>query len=124
MLDTSGLKLDQISSVELTGGSSRVPLVVRSLSEFFGKDPSRTLNAKECVARGAALQCAMLSPIFRYVPWTEKLGVASPGTLLIARLVDSTSANLDLACCDGWSMAAPLSWLGPVSRCRTLLKKS
>jgi molecular chaperone DnaK (HSP70) len=36
------------------------------VADFFGKDPSRTLNAKECVSRGAALQCAMLSPIFRF----------------------------------------------------------
>lgn len=63
----AGVKLDQISSVELVGGSSRVPLVIAKLIETFQKDPSRTLNAKECVSRGAALQCAMLSPIFRYV---------------------------------------------------------
>ncbi len=59
------MSLEQVSSVELTGGSSRVPIVVTELTDFFGKDPSRTLNAKECVSRGAALQCAMLSPIFR-----------------------------------------------------------
>jgi heat shock protein 4 len=64
-LADSGVSLEQISSVELTGGSSRVPMVVTELTEFFGRDPSRTLNAKECVSRGAALQCAMLSPIFR-----------------------------------------------------------
>jgi Hsp70 protein len=39
---------------------------LQAVADFFGKDPSRTLNAKECVSRGAALQCAMLSPIFRY----------------------------------------------------------
>lgn len=33
--------------------------------EFFGKEPQRTMNAKECVSRGCSLQCAMLSPIFR-----------------------------------------------------------
>jgi molecular chaperone DnaK (HSP70) len=38
---------------------------LQAVADFFGKDPSRTLNAKECVSRGAALQCAMLSPIFR-----------------------------------------------------------
>jgi len=29
------------------------------------KEPRRTMNASECVARGCALQCAMLSPTFR-----------------------------------------------------------
>ncbi len=61
----AGVTLEQISSVELVGGSSRVPLVITKLVEVFKNEPSRTLNAKECVSRGAALQCAMLSPIFR-----------------------------------------------------------
>jgi len=65
VLEDSGASKDALSSVEVVGGSSRVPAVTRAIAEFFGKEPSRTLNAKECVSRGAALQCAMLSPIFR-----------------------------------------------------------
>ena len=65
VLEDSGTAKDALSSVEVVGGSSRVPAVTRAIAEFFGKEPSRTLNAKECVSRGAALQCAMLSPIFR-----------------------------------------------------------
>ena len=52
-------------TVEVVGGSSRVPALLRIIKDFFGKEPGRTLNAKECVSRGAALNCAMLSPIFR-----------------------------------------------------------
>lgn len=59
---------ESISTVEVVGGSSRVPAVTSALADFFGKEPSRTMNAKECVSRGAALQCAMLSPIFRCAP--------------------------------------------------------
>ncbi|KAK9830242.1 hypothetical protein WJX72_010520 [[Myrmecia] bisecta] len=59
------ISLDQISSVEVTGGTSRVPSVITELRDFFKKEPSRTLNAKESVSRGCALNCAMLSPIFR-----------------------------------------------------------
>ena len=65
VLTDSSTSKDALSSVEVVGGSSRVPAVIRAIAEFFGKEPSRTLNAKECVSRGAALQCAMLSPIFR-----------------------------------------------------------
>ncbi|KDD72172.1 heat shock protein 70 Hsp70, partial [Helicosporidium sp. ATCC 50920] len=54
-----------VQVVELLGSSSRVPSVVRQLGEFFGREPGRTLNAKETVARGCALQSAMLSPSFR-----------------------------------------------------------
>ena len=64
-LDASGLKKDDISSVEVVGSSSRVPALLALMREVFGKEPGRTLNAKECVSRGCALNCAMLSPIFR-----------------------------------------------------------
>lgn len=61
----SGLPLDNIHNIELVGSGSRIPAITKILSSLFGKEPSRTLNASECVARGCALQCAMLSPTFR-----------------------------------------------------------
>lgn len=64
-LADAGLEASQVANVEVVGGSTRVPAVLRLLTEFFGKEPSRTLNAKETVSRGCALQCAMLSPTFR-----------------------------------------------------------
>ena len=42
-----------------------MPAIVKALTQFFGREPRRTMNASECVARGCALQCAMLSPTFR-----------------------------------------------------------
>eukprot|EP00897_Mesotaenium_endlicherianum_P002927 jgi/Mesen1/2662/ME000167S01811 len=65
-LEDSGLVTpDKISIVEVVGSGSRVPAIMKILSSFFQKDPSRTMNASESVARGCALQCAMLSPTFR-----------------------------------------------------------
>ncbi|CAI7893483.1 unnamed protein product, partial [Closterium sp. NIES-53] len=61
----SGITVDQISAVELVGSGSRVPAILKILADFFGKEPRRTMNASECVARGCALQCAMLSPAFK-----------------------------------------------------------
>ncbi|KAG1365334.1 putative Heat shock 70 kDa protein 16 [Cocos nucifera] len=61
----AGLNMDMIHSVELVGSGSRVPAITRILAGFFGREPRRTLNASECIARGCALQCAMLSPVFR-----------------------------------------------------------
>lgn len=61
----SRLTAEDIYSVELVGSGSRVPAIARMLASFFKKEPSRTVNASECVARGCALQCAMLSPNFR-----------------------------------------------------------
>jgi heat shock protein 4 len=64
-LADAGLSVRKIHSVELVGSGSRIPAISKLLSSLYGKEPSRTLNSSECVARGCALQCAMLSPIFR-----------------------------------------------------------
>ncbi|KAF3337040.1 heat shock protein 16 [Carex littledalei] len=62
----SGLQdVDRMSAVELVGSGSRVPAISRVLAGFFGRETSRTINASECVARGCALHCAMLSPVFK-----------------------------------------------------------
>lgn len=60
-----GLTVEKIKSVELVGSGSRIPAITRLLTSLFKRELSRTLNASECVARGCALQCAMLSPVFR-----------------------------------------------------------
>lgn len=59
------LRLDEIHSVEIVGGSSRIPYIKHLIETVFAKSPSTTLNQDEAVARGAALQCAMLSPAVR-----------------------------------------------------------
>lgn len=51
--------------MEVTGGSSRVPAIISILKEMLKKEPSRTLNATEVISRGCALNCAMLSPVFK-----------------------------------------------------------
>eukprot|EP00249_Psilotum_nudum_P020385 c27679_g2_i1 orf=214-1470(+) len=61
----ANLTVEKVHSVEIVGSGSRIPAILRVLSNFFNKEPSRTLNASECVARGCALQCAMLSPTFK-----------------------------------------------------------
>ncbi|XP_078438693.1 heat shock 70 kDa protein 14-like [Wolffia australiana] len=64
-LSDAGLTVEQIHSVEVVGSGSRVPAILKILTDFFGKEPRRTMNASECVARGCALQCAILSPTFK-----------------------------------------------------------
>uniref|UniRef100_A0A8C9ST18 Heat shock protein 4b n=1 Tax=Scleropages formosus TaxID=113540 RepID=A0A8C9ST18_SCLFO len=56
---------EDIYAVEIVGGASRIPAVKERVSKFFGKELSTTLNADEAVARGCALQCAILSPAFK-----------------------------------------------------------
>lgn len=64
-LSDAGLSAENIHAVEVVGSGSRVPAIIRILTEFFGKEPRRTMNASECVAKGCALQCAILSPTFK-----------------------------------------------------------
>jgi molecular chaperone DnaK len=49
-----------IHNVILVGGMTRMPLVQKSVKEFFGKDPHKGVNPDEVVAAGAALQGAAL----------------------------------------------------------------
>uniref|UniRef100_A0A8C6Q4L9 Heat shock protein 4a n=1 Tax=Nothobranchius furzeri TaxID=105023 RepID=A0A8C6Q4L9_NOTFU len=67
-IDVSGkLNRGQFEEInlEIVGGASRIPAVKERISKFFGKELSTTLNADEAVARGCALQCAILSPAFK-----------------------------------------------------------
>ena len=61
----TGLKPEDIYSVEIIGGATRIPAIKQLVNTVFNQQPSTTLNADEAVARGCALQCAILSPIFR-----------------------------------------------------------
>uniref|UniRef100_A0A8C4K3V8 Heat shock 70 kDa protein 4L n=1 Tax=Dromaius novaehollandiae TaxID=8790 RepID=A0A8C4K3V8_DRONO len=56
---------EDIYSIEIVGGATRIPAVKEQISNFFCKEISTTLNADEAVARGCALQCAILSPAFK-----------------------------------------------------------
>ena len=65
-LAASGMTPDQIDSVEVVGGGSRVPWIKSLCSEVFGgKDLSTTMNQEETVCRGSALQAAILSPLYK-----------------------------------------------------------
>ncbi|KAI9076291.1 hypothetical protein K1719_041716 [Acacia pycnantha] len=64
-LAEAGLTVENVHMVEVTGSASHIPAVNKILTEFFKKEPRRTMNASECVAKGCALQCAILSPTFK-----------------------------------------------------------
>ncbi|KAL4703379.1 hypothetical protein ACJJTC_011168 [Scirpophaga incertulas] len=65
ILHNAKLRPEDISSVEIVGGSTRIPAVKGLIEQVFGKHASTTLNQDEAVSRGCALQCAMLSPAVR-----------------------------------------------------------
>ncbi|XP_053941805.1 heat shock protein 105 kDa isoform X2 [Cuculus canorus] len=65
LMEQTQLKVEDITAVEIVGGATRIPAVKERIAKFFGKDVSTTLNADEAIARGCALQCAILSPAFK-----------------------------------------------------------
>jgi len=78
----SGIPVEQIDFVEVVGGSSRVPWIKEMISAAFGGKPiSTTMNADEAVARGCALQAAILSPLFKVRDFEIKEGLTVPITI-------------------------------------------
>ncbi len=59
-LDDAGKTAAQLDEVILVGSQSRMPLVQEKVKQFFGKEPNRSVNPEEAVARGAAIQGAVL----------------------------------------------------------------
>src|SRR5579884_2698094 len=59
-LKDAGLKASEIDEVILVGGMTRMPKVIETVKQFFGKDPHRGVNPDEVVAVGAAIQAGVL----------------------------------------------------------------
>lgn len=73
---------DQVNFVEMTGGASRIPCVGHAVAIRFGEEKiARTLISSEPVARGCALQAAMISPAFKVFDFTVQDIVANPVSL-------------------------------------------
>lgn len=59
-LADAGVKASDISEVVMVGGMTRMPKIISTVKEFFGKDPHRGVNPDEVVAMGAAIQGGVL----------------------------------------------------------------
>src|ERR1700748_679828 len=59
-LKDAGLKASEINDVILVGGMTRMPKVIETVKQFFGKEPNRSVNPDEVVAVGAAIQAGVL----------------------------------------------------------------
>ncbi|KAI6037550.1 heat shock protein 70 family [Pisolithus marmoratus] len=72
-LAESGLSIDQLDSVELVGGTTRIPAVRAHIQAALnGKVLSTTVNQDEACARGATFACAFFSPTFRVREFSVK----------------------------------------------------
>jgi len=59
-LKDAGLKKSDIDEVILVGGMTRMPKVIDTVKEFFGREPHKGVNPDEVVALGAAVQAGVL----------------------------------------------------------------
>ncbi len=59
-LKDAGLKAAEIDEVILVGGMTRMPKVIETVKQFFGREPHRGVNPDEVVAIGAAIQGGVL----------------------------------------------------------------
>jgi molecular chaperone DnaK len=60
-LADADLRPDQVDHVVLVGGQTRMPLVQKSVTDYFGKRPHRGVNPDEVVAIGACIQGSVLT---------------------------------------------------------------
>lgn len=75
-----------LHEVVLVGGSTRMPLVRRMAAEIFGREPNVSQNPDEAVAKGAALQGAVLAGTLQHVVLLDvtplSLGIETFGGLM------------------------------------------
>ena len=55
------ISVEQVNTIVLVGGMTRMPIIAAAVKSFFGKDASKEVNPDEVVAVGAALQGAALA---------------------------------------------------------------
>jgi molecular chaperone DnaK len=60
-LKDADLSVSDVNDVILVGGQSRMPMVQKAVTDFFGKEPRKDVNPDEAVASGAAIQAGVLS---------------------------------------------------------------
>ncbi len=60
-LKDAGIEAKNVDEVVLVGGSIRIPMVQKVVTDFFGKEPNKGVNPDEVVAIGAAVQAGVLA---------------------------------------------------------------
>jgi molecular chaperone DnaK len=94
-LADADLTVNDINDIILVGGQTRMPLVQKYVTEFFGKEPRKDVNPDEAVAVGAAIQGGVLSGDVKDVLLLDvtplSLGIETMGGVMTALIEKNTT---------------------------------
>ena len=94
-LKDAGIEIGAINDVILVGGQTRMPLVQKLVTEFFGKEARKDVNPDEAVAMGAAIQGAVLAGDVKDVLLLDvsplTLGIETMGGVMTALIEKNTT---------------------------------
>ncbi|MFY8328259.1 molecular chaperone DnaK [Pseudoalteromonas sp. ZZD1] len=94
-LADADLSVSDINDIILVGGQTRMPLVQKTVSEFFGKEPRKDVNPDEAVAVGAAIQGGVLAGDVKDVLLLDvsplSLGIETMGSVMTALIEKNTT---------------------------------
>ena len=94
-LKDAGIDVGAINDVILVGGQTRMPLVQKTVADFFKKEARRDVNPDEAVAMGAAIQGAVLSGDVKDVLLLDvsplTLGIETMGGIMTALIEKNTT---------------------------------
>ena len=94
-LEDAGLKVSEVNDVILVGGQTRMPMVQKTVAEFFGKEPRKDVNPDEAVAMGAAVQGGVLAGDVKDVLLLDvtplSLGIETMGGVMTSLIAKNTT---------------------------------
>ena len=94
-LADADLSVGDINDIIMVGGQTRMPMVQRYVTEFFGKEPRKDVNPDEAVAVGAAIQGGVLSGDVTDVLLLDvtplSLGIETMGGVMTALIEKNTT---------------------------------
>ncbi len=91
VIQAASMNWNQIDTILLAGGSSRIPAVREMIKRVTGKDVARDMNPDECVAMGAAIQANLIA---RKIEGQESVPILEGGADIVVHDVASHSLGV------------------------------